>query len=182
MVLKSSFTKTLCIDLPRLLLWNTLWVIWDVASWAAGIILSQIKLNSQLSSFTSFESTWTGKRGKLQSIGLQRVGHNWLIEQHHQQRIFQFVLIHTVKVFSIVNETELNVFFFFLGGGREGARAMSRAFSMIQCMLATWSLVHLCFLNPAYISGSSQFKYYWSLAWSILSIILILCEMSAIVW
>ena len=36
------------------------------------------------------------------------------------------------------------------------------------------------FLNPAYTSGSSQFTYFWSLAWRILSITLLACEMSAI--
>ena len=37
------------------------------------------------------------------------------------------------------------------------------------------------FLNPAWISGSSQFTNYWSLAWRILRVILLACEMSAIV-
>ena len=48
-------------------------------------------------------------------------------------------------------------------------------------MLAIWSLVPLPFLNPAWTSGSSQFTYCWSLAWRILSITLLACEMSAIV-
>ena len=51
---------------------------------------------------------------------------------------------------------------------------------MIQRMLAIWSLVPLPFLNPAWTSGSSQFMYCWSLAWIILSIPLLVCEMSAI--
>ena len=46
------------------------------------------------------------------------------------------------------------------------------AFSMIQWMLAIWSLVPLPFLKPAWTSGSLQFMYYWSLAWRILSITL----------
>ena len=53
---------------------------------------------------------------------------------------------------------------------------------MIQQMLAIWSLIPLPFLNPAWTSGSSQFMYCWSLAWRILSITLLSCEMSAIVW
>ena len=53
---------------------------------------------------------------------------------------------------------------------------------MIQQMLAIWSLVPLPFLKPAWTSGSSWFTYCWSLAWRILSIILLACEMSAIVW
>ena len=47
----------------------------------------------------------------------------------------------------------------------------SFALSMIQWMLAIWSLAPLHFLNPACTSGSSQFMYCWSLAWRILSIV-----------
>ena len=39
------------------------------------------------------------------------------------------------------------------------------AFSMIQWMLAIWSLVPLPFLKPAWTSGSSLFTYCWSLTW-----------------
>ena len=45
-----------------------------------------------------------------------------------------------------------------------------------------WSLVPLPFLNPVWTSGSSQFIYCWSLAWRILSITLVACEMSAFLW
>ena len=55
------------------------------------------------------------------------------------------------------------------------------AFWMIQCVLAIWFLVLLPFLNPAWTSGGSRFTYCWSLAWRILSITLLACEMSAIV-
>ena len=51
---------------------------------------------------------------------------------------------------------------------------------MTQRMLTIWSLVPLPFLNPAWTSGSSQFTYSWSLAWRILSIMVLACEMSAI--
>ena len=40
----------------------------------------------------------------------------------------------------------------------------SLAFSMIQWILAIWSLVPLPFLKPAWTSGSSRFTYCWSLA------------------
>ena len=56
------------------------------------------------------------------------------------------------------------------------------AFSMIWWMLAIWSLVPLPFLKPAWTSGSSWFTYCWSLTWRILSVTLLACEMSAIVW
>ena len=52
---------------------------------------------------------------------------------------------------------------------------------MIQRMLAIWSLFPLPFLKPAWTSGSSRFTYCWSLAWRILSITLLVYEMSAIV-
>ena len=48
-------------------------------------------------------------------------------------------------------------------------------------MLVIWSLVSLTFLKPAWISGSSWFMYYWSLAWRFLSTPLQAGEMSAFV-
>ena len=99
--------------------------------------------------------------------------HTWLLEKPGipiSVRIFQFVVIHTVKGFSIINEAEVDVFLEFPW------------FSKIQQMLAIWSLVPLPFLKPAWTCGSSQFTYCWSLAWKILSIILLACEMSAFVW
>ena len=57
----------------------------------------------------------------------------------------------------------------------------SLAFYMIQWILAIWSVVLLPFLISACTSGSSQFTYCWSLAWRILSLTLLACEMSAVV-
>ena len=54
-------------------------------------------------------------------------------------------------------------------------------FSVIQWILAIWSLIPLAFLNPSWTSGSSQFAYCWSQPWIILSITLLMCEMSAFV-
>ena len=59
----------------------------------------------------------------------------------------QFIVIHTVKVSSVVNEAEVHVFLEF------------PCFSMIQWMVAFWSLVPLPFLNLTCTSGSSQFTY-----------------------
>ena len=58
----------------------------------------------------------------------------------------------------------------------------SLASSMIQMMLAIWSLVPLPFVHPACTPGNSWLSYYWSLASRILSMTLLACEMSAIVW
>ena len=55
-------------------------------------------------------------------------------------------------------------------------------FSMIQQILTIWSMVPLPFINLARTSGSSQLTYYWSLAWRILSITLLACEMCNTVW
>ena len=82
----------------------------------------------------------------------------------------QFVVIHTVKGFRVVNEAEVDVFLEF------------PCFSTIQWMLTIWSLVPLPFLNLACTSRSSQFTYCWSLAWRILSMTLLACEMSVVVW
>ena len=87
---------------------------------------------------------------------------------HLFKNFSQFVVIHTVNIFCIVSEAKVDVFL------------NSLAFSLIQWMLIIWSLVPLPFLNPACTSGSSQFMYCWSLAWRILSITLLVCEMSAI--
>ena len=57
----------------------------------------------------------------------------------------QFVVIHTVKGFGIVNEAEVDVFLEF-----------SR-FSMIQQTLSIWSLVPLPFLYPVWTSEYSWF-------------------------
>ena len=49
-------------------------------------------------------------------------------------------------------------------------------------MLAIWSLTPLLFQNPAWACGSSQLMHCWRLAWRILSVTLLACEMSAVVW
>ena len=59
----------------------------------------------------------------------------------------QFVVIHTIKCFSIVNEAEVCVFL------------NSLAFAMIKWMLAISSLVPLPFLNQACTYGNSQSTY-----------------------
>ena len=61
------------------------------------------------------------------------------------------------------------------------SRCFSGTLLLFQWMLAIWTLVLLPFLNPAGTSGTSQFTYYWGLAWRILSITLLACEMSATV-
>ena len=58
----------------------------------------------------------------------------------------------------------------------------SLAFSVIQRMLAIWSLVPMPFLNPTWTSGSSWFAECLSLVCRILSITLLVCEISAVFW
>ena len=82
----------------------------------------------------------------------------------------QFVVIHRVKGFSRVNEAEIDVFL------------------ELSCFFNDLADVDnlICgssaFLNPAWTFGSSRFTYCWSLTWRILSITLLVCEMSTIVW
>jgi len=80
----------------------------------------------------------------------------------------QYAVIHTVKSLT------LSVKKMFIWN--------SLTLSMIQWMLAIWPLVPLPILNPAWTSGSSWFIHCWSLPWRILSITLLACEMSTIVW
>ena len=82
----------------------------------------------------------------------------------------QFVVIHTVNGFGIVDKAEVDVFLVF------------SCFFDDRMMLAIWSLVPLPFLNAGWTPSSSWFMYYWSLAWRFLSVTLLACEMSAIGW
>ena len=89
---------------------------------------------------------------------------------HLFENFQQFVVIHTIKGFSVVNEAEVDVFSW-----------NSFALSIIQEMLAAWSLIPLPFPNPSCTSGSSRFTHCWSPSWRILSITLLACEMSTII-
>ena len=80
-----------------------------------------------------------------------------------------FVVIHTIKGFSIVNEAEIDVFLEF------------PCFLYDPMDVGNLSLYPLPFLNPACPSGSSWFMGCYSPAWRILSISLLACEISATV-
>ena len=86
----------------------------------------------------------------------------------HLNNYPQLVVIHRVKGFSVVNEAEVDVILEFF------------CFFCDPAMLAIWSLIRQPFLNPARTSGSSWFTYCWRLAWEVLSITLLACEMSVI--
>ena len=81
----------------------------------------------------------------------------------------QFVVIHTVKGFGIVNK-EVYVFLepsCFFDDPMDVGNLISGS---------------AAFLNPAWTSGSSQFTYCWSLAWRILSITLLALFTTAKGW
>ena len=85
-------------------------------------------------------------------------------------KIFQFVASHTVKGFRVVNEAEVYVFlefssFFYDPKDVGNLISDSSAFS-----------------KSAWTSGHSQFVCCWSPAWRILSITLLVCKMSAVVY
>ena len=106
----------------------------------------------------------------LTSIQISQEAGQVVLYSHLIKNFPQFVVIHTVKGFGIVKKAIVDIF--------SGTLLL---FSMFQ-QIAIWSLFLLPFLSPAWISGSSLFMYCWSLAWRILSITLLVCEMSAIVW
>ena len=66
---------------------------------------------------------------------------------HHFKNFPQFVLIHTIKDFSIINEAEVDVFLEF------------PCFLYDPTNVGNLILVHLPFLNPACTSGNSGFMY-----------------------
>ena len=80
---------------------------------------------------------------------------------HLFQNFPQFIVIHTVKGFGIVNKAEIDNFlelscFFYDPADVGNLMSGSSAFS-----------------KPAWTSGSSRFTYCWSLAWRILNITLL---------
>ena len=78
-------------------------------------------------------------------------------------------MIHTVKGFGIVNKAEVGVFLelsCFFDDPMDVGNLISGSSA---------------FINPAWTSGSSRFTYCWRLAWRLLSITLLACEMSVIV-
>ena len=152
------------------------------------------------SSTIAWKNPWTEEPGRTQSMGSQRVGHDWAdslsfpvvpylfltvaswsayrflrrqVRWSHIRiswRIFQFVVIHTVKGFGIVNNAEVDVFL------------ELSCFFNDPADVANLILIPLPFLKPAWTSGTPQFTYYWSLAWRILRFTFLVFEMSAIVW
>ena len=88
---------------------------------------------------------------------------------HLFQNLPWFVVIHTVRGFSMVNEAEIGVFLelsCFFYDPKDVGNLISGSSP---------------FLILAWTSGSSEFTYCSSLAWRILSITLLVCEMSAVV-
>ena len=89
---------------------------------------------------------------------------------HLFKSIPRLVVIHTVKGFNDVNEAEVDVLMelscFFCDPADVG-NLISRSSSL---------------LNSACTSGSSEFTYCWCLAWRILNITLLACEIRKIVW
>ena len=81
----------------------------------------------------------------------------------------QFVVIHTVKNFGIVNEAEVDVFLEFSCFFYDPADVVNLISGSSD--LSKKSSLNIC----------PQFMYFWSLAWRILSITLVVCEMHAVV-
>ena len=88
---------------------------------------------------------------------------------HLFQNFPQFIVVYTVKGFGIVNKAKVDFFFWnscFFDDPADVGNLISGSSD---------------FLNPGWTFGIPQFTYCWSLAWRILSITLLACEMRAIV-
>ena len=106
----------------------------------------------------------------LTSIQISQEAGQVVWYSHLLKNFPQFAVIHTVKDFGMFNTEEVDIFL--------------ELCSFFDDPVDVGKLISfpLPFLNPARTSGSSWFTYCWSLAWRILSITLLACEMSATVW
>ena len=90
---------------------------------------------------------------------------------HLFQNFLQFIVIHTVKGFGIVNKAEIDVFLelsCFFNDPADAGNLISASSAFSKTSLNIWEV------HGSHIA--------WSLAWRIFSITLLACEMSAIVW
>ena len=80
----------------------------------------------------------------------------------------QFAVTHKIKGFSVINEAEVDVFlkFWLFYDPTDVGKLISGSSAFSKSSLNIWKF---------------SSTYYWSLAWRILSIILLACEMSEIV-
>ena len=123
-------------------------LVMDRKAWRAAI-LGVTKSRTWLSDWTE-RNCWSMSSSNccfLTCIQVSQGAGQVVWYSHLFQNFLQFIMIHTVKGFGIVNKAEIDFFW------------NSLAFSMIQRMLSIWSLVPLPFLKPAWTSGGSQFTY-----------------------
>ena len=172
-VVSSTYLRLL-IFLPEILI-----RAWASSSWAFHMLYSAYKLNKQgdnIQSLCTPFPIWNQSTVPCSVLTIASgPAYRFLKRQVRWSGIPisvsfpQFVVIHTVKGFCMVNKAELGVFLEF------------SCFLYDLRMLAIWSLVPLPFLYLACTSGSSWFTHYGRLAWRVLSITLLACEMSTTV-
>ena len=124
-------------------------------------------------SFANFETVHCSMSGSNLSLfdlySCFSGGKQFVWYSHLYRNFSQIVEIRTVKVFSVVNKAEVDVFL---------------KFSCFLCDPVDVSILIIgsSAFSKSILSDSSWFTYCWSLAWRIFSIILLACEMSAILW
>ena len=90
---------------------------------------------------------WTGRTGLLWFMGSQRVGHDWATELNWNEKIFQFVVIHTVRGFGVLNKVQVNVFLklsYFFNDSSDVGSVISGFCALSQSSLNIWKFtVHI---------------------------------------
>ena len=92
------------------------------------------------------------------------------------QNFSEFIVIHTVKGFGIVNRTEIDVFLelsCFFDDPSDVGSLISGSFAFSKSSLNIWKFMVHILLKP----GLENFEHYLKITWTLL-----VCEMSAIVW
>ena len=104
-------------------------------------------------------ASWPAYRFFRKQVRWSGIPISWII-------FHSIFVIHTVKGFGIVNKEEVDIFL-------ELSCFFDDPTDVVNLISGSSA-----FFNPAWTSGSSLFMYCWKMAWRILSITLLVCEMS----
>jgi len=107
---------------------------------------------------------------KVLEFELQHWSFQWTLRTDLFKNFPEFAVVYTIKGFGIVNKAEVDIFLelsCFFNDPADAGNLIPGSSAFSKSNLNIWN---------------SWFTYCWSLAWRILSITLLACEMRAIVW